>query len=299
MLRTHHVRRMIRQLRGTIAISTVSQVVRQPQNVRATICLQRTIRRATCAPARQAISLGEEHRLCAAIGDRPVAALLANAGHGLGRAFLDQDFSDINHVIDTNTGTIYLTHRVGRHMRASGQGRILFTGSIAGFMPGTFQAVYNGTQAFIDSFALALRNELQDTGVTVTCLMPGVTDTNFFARADMLDTKVGTQENKADPADVAKIGNGRCHTRRSARAAASQNGGARQRSKVGGFVSRATDPSSASTAQLLDFDQNRSRGESASRARSACSAMNSAWRVSMREPAPTQSGGKTSWYSRT
>jgi uncharacterized protein len=146
-------------------------------------------------------------RLCAAIGDRPVDALLANAGHGLGRAFLDQDFSDINHVIDTNiTGTIYLVHCVGRRMRTSGQGRILFTGSIAGFMPGAFQAVYNGTKAFIDSFALALRNELKDTGVTVTCLMPGVTDTDFFARADMLDTKVGTQENKADPADVARIG---------------------------------------------------------------------------------------------
>jgi len=146
-------------------------------------------------------------RLCDAIGERPVAALLANAGHGLGRAFLDQDFSDINHVIDTNiTGTICLAHRVGRQMRASGEGRILFTGSIAGFMPGSFQAVYNGTKAFIDSFALALRNELKDTGVTVTCLMPGVTDTNFFARADMLDTKVGTQEDKADPAEVARIG---------------------------------------------------------------------------------------------
>ena len=146
-------------------------------------------------------------RLCNAIGERPVSALLANAGHGLGRAFLDQDFTDINHVIDTNiTGTVYLAHRVGRQMRATGEGRILFTGSIAGFMPGTFQAVYNGTKAFIDSFALALRNELKDTGVTVTCLMPGVTDTNFFERADMLDTKVGAQDDKADPAEVARIG---------------------------------------------------------------------------------------------
>jgi uncharacterized protein len=66
--------------------------------------------------------------------------------------------------------------------------------------------VYNGTKAFIDSFALALRNELQDTGVTVTCLMPGVTDTEFFERAGMMDTKVGTQDDKADPADVARIG---------------------------------------------------------------------------------------------
>jgi short-subunit dehydrogenase len=91
-------------------------------------------------------------------------------------------------------------------MRAAGQGRILFTGSIAGYMPGSYAAVYNATKAFIDSFALALRNELADTGVTVTCLMPGVTDTEFFERADMMDTKVGTQENKADPAMVAKIG---------------------------------------------------------------------------------------------
>jgi short-subunit dehydrogenase len=146
-------------------------------------------------------------RLCDTVGDRPVGALLANAGHGLGRGFLDQDFPDIEHVIDTNiTGTIYLAHRIGRQMRERGDGRILFTGSIAGFMPGTFQAVYNGTKAFIDSFALALRNELKDTGVTVSCLMPGVTDTEFFERADLMDTKVGTQENKADPAEVARIG---------------------------------------------------------------------------------------------
>jgi uncharacterized protein len=146
-------------------------------------------------------------QLIRAVADRPVAALLANAGHGLGRAFLDQEFEDIRHVIDTNiTGTIDLVHRIGRQMRASGAGRILFTGSIAGFMPGPFQAVYNGTKAFIDSFALALRNELKETKITVTCLMPGVTDTEFFERADLMDTKVGTQENKADPAAVARIG---------------------------------------------------------------------------------------------
>jgi uncharacterized protein len=142
-----------------------------------------------------------------AIGDRQVAALLANAGHGLGQAFLDQDFAEVEHVLDTNiTGTIYLAQQIGRKMRAAGAGRILFTGSIAGFMPGSYSAVYNGTKAFIDSFALALRNELKDTGVTVTCLMPGVTDTEFFERAGMMDTKVGTQENKADPAEVARIG---------------------------------------------------------------------------------------------
>jgi len=75
-------------------------------------------------------------------------------------------------------------------MRARRQGRILITGSIAGLMPGTFQAVYNGSKAFLDSFSVALSNELKDTGVTVTCLMPGATETDFFERADMMDTKV-------------------------------------------------------------------------------------------------------------
>jgi uncharacterized protein len=91
-------------------------------------------------------------------------------------------------------------------MRRRGAGRILVTGSIAGFMPGTFHAVYNGTKAFIDSFAFALRAELKETGITVTCLMPGVTDTDFFERADLMDTAVGQQANKDDPADVARTG---------------------------------------------------------------------------------------------
>lgn len=144
--------------------------------------------------------------LVSKVGGRCVEALLANAGHGLGKGFLEQDFDDVQHVIDTNiTGTLYLLHRVGSAMRDHGRGRILVTGSIAGFMPGSFQAVYNGTKAFIDSFTAALRNELKDSGVSVTCLMPGATDTDFFVRADMLDTKVGTEQ-KMDPAEVAKIG---------------------------------------------------------------------------------------------
>jgi short-subunit dehydrogenase len=145
-------------------------------------------------------------RLWAATASRPVDALLANAGHGLGRAFLDQDFADARHVIDTNvTGTVYLVQLVGRQMRARGQGRILLTGSIAGFMPGTYQAVYNATKAFIDSFSFALRAELKDSGVTVTCLMPWATETDFFERADMLDTQVG-QSKKDGPTDVARVG---------------------------------------------------------------------------------------------
>jgi short-subunit dehydrogenase len=145
-------------------------------------------------------------KLMLAIDGRPVDLLIANAGHGLGHGFLDKPFSEAKHVVDTNiTGTLDLLHRVGTQMRQRNQGRILITGSIAGLMPGSFQAVYNGTKAFIDSFSFALRNELKDTAITVTCLMPGATDTHFFERADMLDTKVGTEE-KASPAEVAKEG---------------------------------------------------------------------------------------------
>src|SRR5947209_4141685 len=137
---------------------------------------------------------------------RPVDALLANAGRGLGKGFLDQDFGDVMRVINTNiTGTLYLIQKIGRDMRERRAGRILITGSIAGFLPGTYQAVYNGTKAFLDSFSFALRHEIKDSGVTVTCLMPGATETDFFERADMLDTKVGTAK-KDDPAMVAQKG---------------------------------------------------------------------------------------------
>jgi short-subunit dehydrogenase len=146
-------------------------------------------------------------RLLSTLGNRTPDALFANAGHGLGGAFLDQPFADVQHVIDTNiTGTIYLLQQVAREMKMRGKGRILVTGSIAGFMPGSFQAVYNGTKAFIDSFSLALRDELKGSGVTVSCLMPGVTDTHFFERAGMEDTQVGASDDKMDPAQVARIG---------------------------------------------------------------------------------------------
>lgn len=145
-------------------------------------------------------------RLYAAAQGRPVDALLANAGHGLGHSFLEQAFNEIKHVIDTNiTGTVYLLHKVLPAMVSRNQGRVLITGSIAGHIPGPFQAVYHGTKAFVDSFAVSLRNELKETEITVTCLQPGATDTEFFARANMLDTKVG-QQKKDDPADVAKLG---------------------------------------------------------------------------------------------
>ncbi len=141
-----------------------------------------------------------------AINGRQVDALLANAGRGLGRAFVEQDFAKIQRVIETNiTGTVYLIHKIANDMLRQKSGRILVTGSIAGFIPGSFQAVYNGTKAFLDSFSFAIREELKDSPITVTCLMPGATDTKFFERADMMDTSVGTAE-KDDPADVAKAG---------------------------------------------------------------------------------------------
>jgi short-subunit dehydrogenase len=177
----------------------------EPEIHRAADMLRREGGRVTAIEADLSTVQGVDH-LSAATQGQPVDALLANAGRGLGKGFLDQDFQQARRVIDTNiTGTVYLIQKIARDMRQRRAGRILITGSIAGFMPGTYQAVYNGTKAFLDSFSFALRAELKDTGVTVTCLMPGATETDFFERADMLDTKVG-QAKKDDPADVAKTG---------------------------------------------------------------------------------------------
>jgi uncharacterized protein len=145
-------------------------------------------------------------KLYSAAKGRPVDALLANAGRGLGHAFLDQNFEKAQRVVDTNiTGTVYLIHKVGNDMRRRNSGKILIVGSVAGFTPGSFQAVYNGTKAFLNSFSFALLEELRDSKVTVTCLMPGATETEFFRRAEMLDTAVGSAE-KDDPVKVANDG---------------------------------------------------------------------------------------------
>jgi uncharacterized protein len=148
----------------------------------------------------------ELYRRISAAG-RPVDAIALNAGIGAGGAFAsDTALEDELRVIDLNVrSTVHLAKYVVRDMVARGEGRILFTSSIASTMPGAFQAVYNASKSFVQSFALALRNELKDTGVTITSLMPGPTDTEFFERADMLDTKVGAGD-KDDPADVARDG---------------------------------------------------------------------------------------------
>ena len=141
------------------------------------------------------------------IGERDVDSLIANAGHGLGDAFFLQKWEDIAHVIDTNVkGMVSLVHKIGPRMVLREKGRILVTGSIAGDMPGAYQLVYNSTKAFVNDFCAGLANELENTPVVVSCLMPGVTDTQFFKRAGMEDTNAGQMENKADPAKVARDG---------------------------------------------------------------------------------------------
>ncbi|PZU06331.1 SDR family oxidoreductase [Sphingomonas sp.] len=147
-------------------------------------------------------------RLLDAAGGRHIDLLCANAGHGLGGPFLDHAVSDWRHVIDTNvTGTVYLLQKILAKMVAQGEGKVLITGSIAGWMPGSFSAVYNGTKAFIDNFTAAIRNELKEhDGITITTLEPGPVETEFFHRAGMDDTKVGQNDKKSDPADVAKDG---------------------------------------------------------------------------------------------
>lgn len=137
---------------------------------------------------------------------RPIDVFVGNAGRGLGHAFIDQKLEDIFKVINTNiVGLVHLTHLIAKDMVSRGEGKILITSSIAALMPGAYQAIYNATKAFEHSFCFAIRNELKDTGVVVTTLMPGPTDTEFFNRAGLEDTKVG-QAKKDDPADVAKTG---------------------------------------------------------------------------------------------
>lgn len=146
-------------------------------------------------------------RLLETVGERRIDILIANAGRGLGHAFVTQSPDDWRRVIDTNvTGTTYLLQKVAQRMVTQGDGRILIVGSIAGLIPGSYQAVYNGTKAYLDSFSYALREELKDSGVGVTVLMPGPTDTEFFRRANMLDTPVGKDDGKEDPAKTARNG---------------------------------------------------------------------------------------------
>jgi uncharacterized protein len=139
-------------------------------------------------------------------GDRVLAAAALNAGIGRGGMFIETDLADDLSVIDLNVrSTVHLAKLVLRDMANREEGRVLFTSSVASMMPGSYQTVYNASKSFIQSFAEALRDELRDTSITITSLMPGATDTNFFQRANMLETPVGKMS-KDDPAKVAQQG---------------------------------------------------------------------------------------------
>jgi len=138
---------------------------------------------------------------------RPLRAIAINAGVGVGGDFTrDTELRDELNLIQLNVvSPVHLAKRVLKDMLRQGDGRILFTSSIAGAMPAPFEAVYGASKAFLTSFAQALRNELKDTPITITVLMPGATETEFFHRAGLDDTKIGVSE-KDDPAEVAKQG---------------------------------------------------------------------------------------------
>ncbi|GAA2625779.1 SDR family NAD(P)-dependent oxidoreductase [Streptomyces spororaveus] len=135
---------------------------------------------------------------------RPVNTVVLNAGIGHGGAFLDAELADLTRVIDLNiTSTVHLCRRLLEDLVAQGEGRILVTSSVAAEIPGPYHAVYNASEAFLRSFGSALRTELDESGVTVTVLMPGPTDTRFFVRSGLLSTRLG-RSRKDDPALVAR-----------------------------------------------------------------------------------------------
>ncbi|MFY1594217.1 SDR family NAD(P)-dependent oxidoreductase [Micromonospora sp. WMMD737] len=145
--------------------------------------------------------------LAAAVAGRPVDALALNAGRGAGGEFVGgTTLADELAVVDLNVrSTVHLAKLLLPDMVRRGAGRVLFTSSISATLPGPFQAVYDASKSFVQSFAEALRDELKDTGVTVTSLMPGPTDTEFFDRAEMADTRVASGR-KDDPRTVAEQG---------------------------------------------------------------------------------------------
>src|SRR3954469_21884371 len=135
-------------------------------------------------------------------------AVAINAGVGVGGDFArDNDLADELRLIGLNlTGAVHLARCVLPDMIAAGRGGLLFTSSIAATAPGPYHATYAASKAFLLSFAEAIRYELRDTGVTVTALMPGPTDTEFFDRAGMEGTKLREQTAKDNPAEVAREG---------------------------------------------------------------------------------------------
>lgn len=150
---------------------------------------------------------GVEHLYRSVVkGDRVLAAAALNAGVGRGEMFLKSDLADDLSIVDLNVrSTVHLAKLVLRDMANRDTGKVLFTSSIASERPGSYQPVYNASKSFVQSFAEALRDELRDTSIAITAMMPGPTDTGFFARAKMVDSLMGKMP-KDDPADVARQG---------------------------------------------------------------------------------------------
>jgi len=138
---------------------------------------------------------------------RPVDCAALNAGVGVSGDFTNEtDLRAELNLIQLNiVSPVHLSKLLLKDMMKRGEGRVLFTSSVAGTMPAPFLAVYGASKAFLTSFAQAVRNEMKDTNVSITVLMPGATDTHFFERAGMEDTKLGASE-KDDPAEVAREG---------------------------------------------------------------------------------------------
>jgi short-subunit dehydrogenase len=140
--------------------------------------------------------------------NRDVEIACINAGVGVGGLFSETDLDEELTMVNLNcTGTVHLAKHIVRHMVARNQGKILFTASIAGEMIAPREAVYAATKAFDLSLAHSIRYELRDAGITVTALQPGPTDTDFFHRAGMDNTKVGSEgKHESQPEDVARQG---------------------------------------------------------------------------------------------
>ena len=136
----------------------------------------------------------------------PVTAGILNAGTGVHGRFDEVDLAEQLKVVDLNVrSTVHLCTLLARDMVARGTGRLLLVSSIAGKAPGPGHAAYAASKAFVHSFAEAARRELADTGVSVTSLLPGPTDTDFFDRAEMEETVVA-QGPKDSAEEVAREG---------------------------------------------------------------------------------------------
>jgi short-subunit dehydrogenase len=150
---------------------------------------------------------GVEELHARATEDGPIDVLALNAGVGVSGRFDHTTLDSQLNLVDLNVrSTVHLGHLVIREMTARATGRVLVTSSIAAVAPGPYHATYAASKAFVHSFAEGVREELKGTGVTITSLMPGPTDTEFFARAEMGDTKIGQMDDKDDPAVVARDG---------------------------------------------------------------------------------------------